>query len=166
MSQLENIINAAFENRADISPANVSAEVRSAVEEAINLLDSGKARVAEKTSGAWVVNQWLKKAVLLSFRINENRVIEGGNSRYYDKVEAKFSTYSPDDFAKSGVRVVPNAIVRHGAGADRAIVPAQGLEQTLRAIGPGAVGVPHVHGVSLVGRQWVPVVHVENRRGC
>ncbi len=115
MSQLENIINKAFENRADISPASVSAEVRSAVEAAINLLDSGKARVAEKTGGAWVVNQWLKKAVLLSFRINENRVMEGGNTRYYDKVEAKFSTYSPDDFAQSGVRVVPNAIVRHGA---------------------------------------------------
>lgn len=115
MSQLENIINDAFENRANISPASVSSEVRNAVEEAINLLDSGKARVAEKTSGAWVVNQWLKKAVLLSFRINENRVMEGGNSRYYDKVEAKFGTYTPADFAASGVRVVPNAIVRHGA---------------------------------------------------
>ncbi len=115
MQQLEKIINEAFEQRADISPATVSVEVRNAVETAINLLDSGKARVAEKTSGDWIVNQWLKKAVLLSFRINENRVMEGGNSRYYDKVEAKFSTYSPEDFAKSGVRVVPNAIVRHGA---------------------------------------------------
>ncbi len=115
MSNLENIINQAFENRADISPTTVSADIRSAVEEAINLLDSGKARVAEKTSGEWVVNQWLKKAVLLSFKINENRVIEGGNTRYYDKVEAKFSTHSPEDFVNGGVRVVPNAIVRHGA---------------------------------------------------
>ncbi len=115
MSTLENIINQAFENRADISPATVSADIRSAVQEAINLLDSGKARVAEKISGEWIVNQWLKKAVLLSFKINENRVIEGGNSRYYDKVEAKFSTHTPEDFVKSGVRVVPNAIVRHGA---------------------------------------------------
>ncbi|MGZ5028827.1 MAG: 2,3,4,5-tetrahydropyridine-2,6-dicarboxylate N-succinyltransferase, partial [Methylobacter sp.] len=79
MSQLEQIINDAFENRADITPATVSQEVRSAVEEAINLLDSGKARVAEKTSGEWVTNQWLKKAVLLSFRINENRLMDGGN---------------------------------------------------------------------------------------
>lgn len=115
MSNLENIINDAFENRADISPSTVSAEIRSAVEEAINMLDAGTARVAEKTSGEWVVNQWLKKAVLLSFRINENRVIEGGNTRYFDKVEAKFSTHSPEDFVKSGVRVVPNAVARHGS---------------------------------------------------
>jgi len=115
MSNLENIINDAFENRADISPATVSAEIRSAVEEAINMLDAGTARVAEKTSGEWVVNQWLKKAVLLSFKINENRVIEGGNTRYYDKVEAKFATHSPEDFVKGGVRIVPNAVARHGS---------------------------------------------------
>lgn len=115
MSQLEQIINDAFENRADISPASVSAEVRSAVEEAINLLDSGKARVAEKTSGDWVTNQWLKKAVLLSFRINENRLMDGGNTRYYDKVDSKFANYSEEDFAKAGVRVVPNAVARRGS---------------------------------------------------
>ncbi len=115
MTQLENTINDAFENRADISPSTVSAEIREAVEEAINMLDSGSARVAEKTSGDWVVNQWLKKAVLLSFRINENRVMDGGVNRYYDKVETKFATYTPDDFAKAGVRVVPNANARHGS---------------------------------------------------
>ncbi|MFZ2405834.1 MAG: 2,3,4,5-tetrahydropyridine-2,6-dicarboxylate N-succinyltransferase [Methylobacter sp.] len=115
MSQLEQIINDAFENRADISPTSVSAEVRSAVEEAINLLDSGKARVAEKTSGDWVTNQWLKKAVLLSFRINENRLMDGGNTRYYDKVDSKFANYSEEDFAKAGVRVVPNAVARRGS---------------------------------------------------
>ncbi|KAF3980845.1 MAG: 2,3,4,5-tetrahydropyridine-2,6-dicarboxylate N-succinyltransferase [Methylococcales symbiont of Hymedesmia sp. n. MRB-2018] len=115
MSNLENIINQAFENRAEISPATVSADIRSAVEEAINMLDAGKARVAEKTNGEWVVNQWLKKAVLLSFKINENRVIEGGNTRYYDKVEAKFATHSPEDFVNGGVRIVPNAVVRHGS---------------------------------------------------
>jgi 2,3,4,5-tetrahydropyridine-2-carboxylate N-succinyltransferase len=115
MSQLEQIINDAFENRADISPASVSAEVRSAVEEAINLLDSGKARVAEKTSGEWVTNQWLKKAVLLSFRINENKLMDGGNTRYYDKVDSKFANYSEEDFAKAGVRVVPNAVARRGS---------------------------------------------------
>jgi 2,3,4,5-tetrahydropyridine-2-carboxylate N-succinyltransferase len=115
MSQLETIINDAFENRADITPATVSAEVRSAVEEAINLLDSGKARVAEKTSGEWVTNQWLKKAVLLSFRINENRLMDGGNTRYYDKVDSKFANYSEEDFAQAGVRVVPNAVARRGS---------------------------------------------------
>ncbi|MCK4840310.1 MAG: 2,3,4,5-tetrahydropyridine-2,6-dicarboxylate N-succinyltransferase [Methylococcales bacterium] len=115
MSNLENIINDAFEKRADITPSTVSAEIRSAVEQAINMLDAGTARVAEKTTGEWVVNQWLKKAVLLSFKINENRVIEGGNTRYYDKVEAKFATHSPEDFAKGGVRIVPNAVARHGS---------------------------------------------------
>ena len=115
MTQLENIINEAFENRAEISPSTVSAEIREAIEEAINMLDTGTARVAEKTSGDWVVNQWLKKAALLSFRINENRVMDGGVNRYYDKVETKFATYTPDDFAKAGVRVVPNANARHGS---------------------------------------------------
>ncbi len=115
MIHLENIINDAFENRSQISPTSVAAEVRDAVEEAIGLLDCGQARVAEKVDGAWVVNQWLKKAVLLSFRINENRVMDGGVNRYYDKVETKFATYTPDDFQKAGVRVVPNANARHGS---------------------------------------------------
>ncbi len=115
MTQLENIINNAFEQRADITPADVSSEIRDAVAEAIQLLDSGTARVAEKISGDWVTNQWLKKAVLLSFRINENRLMDGGNTRYYDKVECKFSSYSEADFAKAGVRVVPNAVARRGS---------------------------------------------------
>lgn len=115
MSQLENIINEAFEQRADITPSSVSAEIRDAVNEAINLLDSGKARVAEKINGDWTTNQWLKKAVLLSFRINENRLMDGGNTRYYDKVECKYSNYSEEDFAKAGVRVVPNAVARRGS---------------------------------------------------
>ena len=115
MSNIETIINDAFENRSEISPATVADEIRLSVEEAINLLDSGKARVAEKIGNEWVVNQWLKKAVLLSFKINDNRVIEVGNTRYYDKVEAKFSTHSPEDFMKSGVRVVPNAVARYGS---------------------------------------------------
>ncbi|MBF6650348.1 MULTISPECIES: 2,3,4,5-tetrahydropyridine-2,6-dicarboxylate N-succinyltransferase [unclassified Methylobacter] len=115
MSQLEKIINDAFEQRAEITPATVSAEIRDAVEETINLLDAGTLRVAEKVNGDWVVNQWLKKAVLLSFRINENRIMEGGNTRYYDKVESKFASYTPDDFAKAGIRVVPNAVARHGS---------------------------------------------------
>jgi 2,3,4,5-tetrahydropyridine-2-carboxylate N-succinyltransferase len=115
MSNIETIINDAFENRSEISPATVADEIRLAVEEAISLLDSGKARVAEKKGNEWIVNQWLKKAVLLSFRINDNRVIEGSNTRYYDKVEAKFSTFSPEDFMKSGIRVVPNAVARYGS---------------------------------------------------
>src|SRR5450759_2136089 len=104
MTQLENIINEAFDQRAGITPDNVSVEVRSAVAEAINLLDSGALRVGEKINGDWITNQWLKKAVLLSFRINENRMMDGGNTRYYDKVECKYSTYTEEDFAKAGVR--------------------------------------------------------------
>ena len=115
MSQLENIINDAFEQRLDLTPANVSAEIRAAVTETLNLLDQGSLRVAEKIDGDWVTHQWLKKAVLLSFRINENRMMDGGNTRYYDKVECKYSNYSEEDFAKAGVRVVPNAVARHGS---------------------------------------------------
>ena len=115
MSQLETLINEAFEYRADITPATVSAEVRAAVKETLNLLDQGVLRVAEKIDGDWVTHQWLKKAVLLSFRINENRLMDGGNTRYYDKVECKFANYSEADFAKAGVRVVPNAVARHGS---------------------------------------------------
>ena len=115
MTDLEKIINDSFENRADLTPTTIGSELREAIEESINLLDSGQARVAEKINGEWVVNQWLKKAVLLSFRANENRVMDGGCNRYYDKVETKFASYTPDDFAKAGVRVVPNANVRHGS---------------------------------------------------
>ena len=115
MSNLENIINQAFENRAEISPATVYSEVRSAVTEVLALLDQGQARVAEKIDGDWVTHQWLKKAVLLSFRINENRVIESGDVRYYDKVPTKFAHYNESDFANAGVRVVPNAVARYGS---------------------------------------------------
>ena len=115
MNNTKNIIESAFEQRNDITPANVSAEIRNAVTETLNHLDQGKLRVAEKIDGEWVTHQWLKKSVLLSFRINENRMMDGGNTRYYDKVECKYSNYTEEDFAKAGVRVVPNAVARHGS---------------------------------------------------
>ena len=115
MNHTKNIIETAFEQRNDITPANVSAEIRNAVTETLNQLDQGILRVAEKIDGDWVTHQWLKKAVLLSFRINENRLMDGGNTRYYDKVECKYSNYTEADFAKAGVRVVPNAVARHGS---------------------------------------------------
>jgi 2,3,4,5-tetrahydropyridine-2-carboxylate N-succinyltransferase len=115
MDHMKNIIESAFEQRNDITPANVSAEIRNAVTETLNQLDKGTLRVAEKIDGDWVTHQWLKKAVLLSFRINENRMMDGGNTRYYDKVECKYSNYTEEDFAKAGVRVVPNAVARHGS---------------------------------------------------
>ena len=90
MEQIEGIIEKAFERRADLSPENADAEVRAAVERAIELMDTGRARVAEKRDGRWVVNEWLKKAVLLSFRITESKMMDGGFARYYDKVPTKF----------------------------------------------------------------------------
>jgi 2,3,4,5-tetrahydropyridine-2-carboxylate N-succinyltransferase len=91
------------------------AKLKAAVAEAIALLDSGEARVAEPRDGGWHVNQWLKKAVLLSFRLSDNRLIEGTHSRFYDKVPMKYAGYSAEDFARDAVRVVPDAIVRKGA---------------------------------------------------
>ena len=116
MSDIQNIIEQAFENRAEITPRNVETHVKEAVNEAINLLDSGKARVAEqKGVGDWVVNEWLKKAVLLSFRIDENRFMKGGFTNYFDKVESKFSDHNSRSFNDSGVRVVPPATARRGS---------------------------------------------------
>ncbi|HUL14200.1 MAG TPA: 2,3,4,5-tetrahydropyridine-2,6-dicarboxylate N-succinyltransferase [Methylococcaceae bacterium] len=112
---LENIINQAFENRAEISPASVSREVEEAILESIHLLDSGKRRVAEKVDGQWIVNQWLKKAVLLSFRIRDNFVMNGGETMYFDKVAPKFAGFGENEFQAVGARVVPPAAVRKGA---------------------------------------------------
>lgn len=114
MQALQTTIEQAWDHRADITPSNVATEVRDAVNQAIDLLDSGEARVAEPVNGDWQVNQWLKKAVLLSFRINDNQIIESPDAKYYDKVPGKFDHYSEDDFKKGGFRVVPSAAVRRG----------------------------------------------------
>ena len=115
MQDLIDTIEAAFEARAEITPANVSATVRDAVEQALALLDAGTARVAEPTASGWQVNEWLKKAVLLSFRIADNAVIDGGYGRFFDKVPTKFADFGAADFAAQGARVVPPATVRRGA---------------------------------------------------
>lgn len=115
MSDIRQTIEQAFEDRANINPSNTSSAIKQAVNEALDLLDSGQARVAEKSVDGWVVNQWLKKAVLLSFRIEDNRVVDGGHTQYYDKVPAKFAHYNEDHFKDGGFRVVPPAFVRRGA---------------------------------------------------
>ncbi len=115
MSNLQTVIETAFENRADITPGNVSAEVRDAVNAVIDSLDQGKLRVAEKIDGNWTTHQWLKKAVLLSFRINDNEVMAGGCTQYFDKVPTKFGDYTEADFRAGGFRVVPNAMARKGS---------------------------------------------------
>ena len=115
MNEIEPIILEAWQQRNEIKPHNVTAQVREAINEAMELLDSGKMRVAEPTADGWQVNQWLKMAVLLSFRIDENRIIRGGFSNYYDKIGLKFSDYTSEDFARGDFRVVPPAHVRKGA---------------------------------------------------
>ena len=117
MSDLANIINEAWEKRNDITPADAGSEYGKAVEEAIALLDSGKERVAEpKGVGDWQVNEWLKKAVLLSFRLRDNAPVEaGGFTQFYDKVPGKFTDMSADQLQASGVRVVPPAMARKGS---------------------------------------------------
>lgn len=112
---LQSVIETAFENRSEISPASVSPEVKEAILESIDQLDRGTARVAEKNNGEWVVNQWLKKAVLLSFAIRDNSLIAGGETNYFDKVPTKFGDYDQARFQKDGFRVVPPAAVRKGS---------------------------------------------------
>ena len=114
-ASLVDTINAAFEQRTQLSPKNSPTDIRSAVDEAVRLLDSGKARVAEKMDGQWRVNEWLKKAVLLSFRLNDNRLMPAGYTNFFDKVELKHSNHDEAKFRADGVRVVPHAIVRRGA---------------------------------------------------
>lgn len=121
-TDLKLIIDNAFENRANISPSTADEGVKLAVEKVIGLLNSGQARVAEKIAGEWVVHQWLKKAVLLYFRLYDNSVIEGAESRFYDKVPLKFTDYSSEQFKQEGMRVVPPAAVRTGTYIGKNVV--------------------------------------------
>ena len=114
MKDLPEIIEQAWEQRSEIDPRSATAEVRSAVNQAMTLLDNGQARVAEPDGQGWMVHEWLKKAVLLSFRIEENQVIHNGFTRYYDKVPLKFADFGNQEFGEGGYRVVPPALVRRG----------------------------------------------------
>ncbi len=123
-TNLEEIINKAFENRKEIN-SSTKGEIGEAVNEALNLLDSGKKRVAEQNEkGEWVVNQWLKKAVLLSFSLNDMQIIKGGNggSNWWDKVPSKFAGWGEEQFLKAGFRAVPGSIVRHSAFIGKSVV--------------------------------------------
>jgi 2,3,4,5-tetrahydropyridine-2-carboxylate N-succinyltransferase len=113
---LEAIISDAWENRAGLSPSAAPQELRSAVNDVIDRLDAGSLRVAEKRDGQWIVHQWVKKAVLLSFRLNDNTPMPaGGYAQFYDKVPTKFAGWDPARFAAAGVRVVPPAVARRGS---------------------------------------------------
>ena len=119
---LESLIDAAFERRADITPGDVPRDLSQALSEVLDGLNQGRLRVAEKIDGRWVTHQWLKKAVLLYFRCNDNRVIDGGGTKYFDKVPMRFAGYSDADFRQGGFRVVPPAVARTGAFIGKNVV--------------------------------------------
>ena len=114
MSTLATIIETAFDDRANFTAQTVSPEIRAAVDEVIEALDNGSLRVAQKIDGEWVVHQWVKKAVLLSFKINDNKPMNTGELGFYDKVDTKFNGWTEADYKNAGVRVVPPAVARKG----------------------------------------------------
>jgi 2,3,4,5-tetrahydropyridine-2-carboxylate N-succinyltransferase len=118
MDKLQSTIDAAWETRSELTPANAPAAVQDAVSQVIESLDRGRLRVAEKLDGQWVTHQWIKKAVLLSFRLSNNVPMGAEDAsalRFYDKVPTKFASFDAQAFAASGIRVVPPAVARHGA---------------------------------------------------
>lgn len=115
MSDLETIINEQFDNRTELEKYGAGQEIRDAIEEILWKLDSGQLRIAEKMNGKWHVHQWLKKAVLLSFIIDNNIVIQGGHTNYFDKIPNKFYGFTKAHFIETGTRVVPTATVRRGS---------------------------------------------------
>ena len=127
MDPRQSIIEAAFQDRANINPANASAELKATVASLIADLDAGKLRVATRIGDTqtWETHQWLKMAVLLSFRLEDNVLMDDGVTKYFDKVPPKFANYSEEDFKMGGFRVVPNAIVRRGSfiGKNAVLMP-------------------------------------------
>ncbi|THF66085.1 2,3,4,5-tetrahydropyridine-2,6-dicarboxylate N-succinyltransferase [Pseudothauera nasutitermitis] len=122
MRALQPIIDNAFENRASLSPTSAPDDVREAVAEVIAELDAGTLRVAEKKDGQWVVNQWVKKAVLISFRLRDNEIQAAGSLNFFDKVPTKFTDYNLEQFQQGGFRVVPPAVARKGSYIGRNVV--------------------------------------------
>lgn len=115
MQEFQQVIEQAWEDRANIKPGSAPAKLGEAVEQVLGLLDQGKLRVAEKIGGEWVTHQWIKKAVLLSFRLEDNRIMGAGDTKYFDKVPLKFAKYDREQFERGGFRVVPPATARRGA---------------------------------------------------
>ena len=115
LERIKAIIETAFEQRATLSSQHLPRELDGALEECLERLDRGELRVAEPAAGGWVVHQWLKKAVLLSFRVRENRLVDGGFTRFYDKLPLKYAASSEQELRAGAVRIVPHALVRRGA---------------------------------------------------
>ena len=124
MDQLKSIIENAFEIRAEINPKNAPKEIKDTVDEVLNNLNNGSLRVARriKDSQEWETHQWIKKAVLLSFRLYDNEVMKSGYTNYFDKVNSKFANFTDEDFKAGGYRVVPNAIARRGSFIGKNVV--------------------------------------------
>ena len=127
MSNLQDIIEQGFENRSEINPSKASQEIVDAVSEVLNKLNTGELRVASRIGDSqdWETHQWIKKAVLLSFRLKDNEMMPGGSTNYFDKVDSKFRHFTEQDFKNGGYRVVPNAIARHGSfiGKNAVLMP-------------------------------------------
>ena len=121
MSDLERIINDAFEERDNIN-VNTAGDIRNAVDETLNKLDSGSLRVCEKINNEWQVTQWIKKAILLSFRLNDNEIIKASHATWFDKVESKTANWNKEDHLKAGFRYVPDAVVRKSAFIAKGVV--------------------------------------------
>jgi 2,3,4,5-tetrahydropyridine-2-carboxylate N-succinyltransferase len=157
---LQTLIESAFEDRASVNAAT-HGDVRDAVEKALDLLDSGAARVAEKVDGAdgpasWKVNQWLKKAVLLSFRLNDNVIVDGGpgGATWWDKVPSKFAGWGENRFREAGFRAVPGAVVRRAAFIAKDVVLMPSMVDTWVTVGSCAQIGKNVHlsgGVGIGG---------------
>ena len=139
VQQLREIIEAAFEQRASLSAGRTSRELDAALEECLERLDRGELRVAQPGDGGWVVNEWLKKAVLLSFRVRENRVMDAGYTRFYDKVPLKYAAASEAELRRAGVRIVPHALVRRGAYVAPDVVLMPSYVNIGAWIGPGTM---------------------------
>ena len=122
MSDLQTTIDQAWEGRNELSPKAAPAAVREAIGHVLAELDAGRLRVAEKRNGEWIVHQWIKKAVLMSFRLEDNAVLPAGGLQFYDKEPTKFADFSAADFAQGGYRVVPPAVARRGAFIGRNVV--------------------------------------------
>jgi len=125
MELLQAAIEKAFESRAEITPRNIEAKLKESINQVLDMINTGELRIAEKINDEWVTHQWIKKAVLLSFRMEDNAFIKGGFSNYFDKVPSKFADFSSKDFRNGGFRVVPPATVRKGAfiGSNVVLMP-------------------------------------------
>ena len=125
LATLKDNIETSFEDRQNISPSNVEAELKANIDMVLTLLNNGSLRIAEKIDNQWQVNQWLKKAVLLSFRAYDNALFDNHHCQYFDKVPLKFSALSEQDYNNAGVRIVPGAVARFGSfiGANTVLMP-------------------------------------------